>query len=162
MLNALFCPLSPRRSGDPYPLQLIPTTMAAAAAAATPGLGPLQLQVRDKKPQESTPGAFFFFFLWPLSSLSAGKQAATTFRFLLFFFFFCSFLHLGHAIGNKSVHPANDVPPAPTKTLISMVRSQKSPKTDTCGPPPPQPPQVWACDSGWKTEALRLTVSAEL
>uniref|UniRef100_A0A8C6KTC1 SRY-box transcription factor 5 n=1 Tax=Nothobranchius furzeri TaxID=105023 RepID=A0A8C6KTC1_NOTFU len=29
---------------DPYPLQLIPTTMAAAAAA-TPGLGPLQLQV---------------------------------------------------------------------------------------------------------------------
>uniref|UniRef100_A0A3Q4ATT2 HMG box domain-containing protein n=1 Tax=Mola mola TaxID=94237 RepID=A0A3Q4ATT2_MOLML len=28
---------------DPYPLQLIPTTMAAAAAAA-PGLGPLQLQ----------------------------------------------------------------------------------------------------------------------
>ncbi|XP_051247812.1 transcription factor SOX-5 isoform X13 [Dicentrarchus labrax] len=30
---------------DPYPLQLIPTTMAAAAAAATPGLGPLQLQL---------------------------------------------------------------------------------------------------------------------
>ena len=30
--------------GDPYPVQLIPTTMAAAAAA-TPGLGPLQLQV---------------------------------------------------------------------------------------------------------------------
>ncbi|GAB5573623.1 transcription factor SOX-5 isoform X5 [Prionailurus iriomotensis] len=29
--------------GDPYPVQLIPTTMAAAAAAA-PGLGPLQLQ----------------------------------------------------------------------------------------------------------------------
>ncbi|XP_074758382.1 transcription factor SOX-5 isoform X7 [Athene noctua] len=29
--------------GDPYPVQLIPTTMAAAAAA-TPGLGPLQLQ----------------------------------------------------------------------------------------------------------------------
>ncbi|XP_051544950.1 transcription factor SOX-5-like isoform X4 [Myxocyprinus asiaticus] len=29
---------------DPYPLQLIPTSMAAAAAAATPGLGPLQLQ----------------------------------------------------------------------------------------------------------------------
>uniref|UniRef100_A0A668AHR6 SRY-box transcription factor 5 n=1 Tax=Myripristis murdjan TaxID=586833 RepID=A0A668AHR6_9TELE len=29
---------------DPYPLQLIPTTMAAAAAA-TPSLGPLQLQV---------------------------------------------------------------------------------------------------------------------
>uniref|UniRef100_A0AAY4B883 HMG box domain-containing protein n=1 Tax=Denticeps clupeoides TaxID=299321 RepID=A0AAY4B883_9TELE len=29
---------------DPYPLQLIPTTMAAAAAA-TPGLGPLQLQL---------------------------------------------------------------------------------------------------------------------
>ncbi|XP_040293497.1 transcription factor SOX-5 isoform X2 [Bufo bufo] len=30
---------------DPYPLQLIPTTMAAAAAAAaTPGIGPLQLQ----------------------------------------------------------------------------------------------------------------------
>uniref|UniRef100_A0A8C4IAV8 SRY-box transcription factor 5 n=1 Tax=Dicentrarchus labrax TaxID=13489 RepID=A0A8C4IAV8_DICLA len=32
------------KPGDPYPLQLIPTTMAAAAAAATPGLGPLQLQ----------------------------------------------------------------------------------------------------------------------
>ncbi|XP_072000831.1 transcription factor SOX-5 [Engystomops pustulosus] len=31
---------------DPYPVQLIPTTMAAAAAAASPGLGPLQLQVR--------------------------------------------------------------------------------------------------------------------
>ncbi|XP_038852539.1 transcription factor SOX-5-like isoform X8 [Salvelinus namaycush] len=29
---------------DPYPLQLVPTTMAAAAAAATPGLGQLQLQ----------------------------------------------------------------------------------------------------------------------
>ncbi|PWA14661.1 hypothetical protein CCH79_00014371 [Gambusia affinis] len=29
-----------RDEGDPYPLQLIPTTMAAA----TPGLGPLQLQ----------------------------------------------------------------------------------------------------------------------
>uniref|UniRef100_A0A6Q2YVC4 HMG box domain-containing protein n=1 Tax=Esox lucius TaxID=8010 RepID=A0A6Q2YVC4_ESOLU len=29
---------------DPYPLQLIPTTMAAAAAAASPGLGQLQLQ----------------------------------------------------------------------------------------------------------------------
>lgn len=33
--------------GDPYPVQLIPTTMAAAAAA-TPGLGPLQLQVSPK------------------------------------------------------------------------------------------------------------------
>uniref|UniRef100_A0A8K9V1V9 SRY-box transcription factor 5 n=1 Tax=Oncorhynchus mykiss TaxID=8022 RepID=A0A8K9V1V9_ONCMY len=31
-------------SCDPYPLQLVPTTMAAAAAAATPGLGQLQLQ----------------------------------------------------------------------------------------------------------------------
>ncbi|XP_070977170.1 transcription factor SOX-5-like isoform X6 [Oncorhynchus clarkii lewisi] len=31
---------------DPYPLQLVPTTMAAAAAAATPGLGQLQLQGR--------------------------------------------------------------------------------------------------------------------
>ncbi|XP_064794576.1 transcription factor SOX-5-like isoform X10 [Oncorhynchus masou masou] len=29
---------------DPYPLQLVPTTMAAAAAAAAPGLGQLQLQ----------------------------------------------------------------------------------------------------------------------
>lgn len=37
-------------SGDPYPLQLIPTTMAAAAAA-TPGLGPLQLQVRLHRQQ---------------------------------------------------------------------------------------------------------------
>lgn len=36
-------------TGDPYPLQLIPTTMAAAAAA-TPGLGPLQLQVREYTP----------------------------------------------------------------------------------------------------------------
>lgn len=36
-------------SGDPYPLQLIPTTMAAAAAA-TPGLGPLQLQVSRRDP----------------------------------------------------------------------------------------------------------------
>uniref|UniRef100_A0AAZ3P9T4 HMG box domain-containing protein n=2 Tax=Oncorhynchus TaxID=8016 RepID=A0AAZ3P9T4_ONCTS len=32
------------KPGDPYPLQLVPTTMAAAAAAATPGLGQLQLQ----------------------------------------------------------------------------------------------------------------------
>ncbi|KAI4586394.1 hypothetical protein MJG53_004181 [Ovis ammon polii x Ovis aries] len=32
-----------QRTCDPYPVQLIPTTMAAAAAA-TPGLGPLQLQ----------------------------------------------------------------------------------------------------------------------
>lgn len=38
-------PLFVSFSDDPYPLQLIPTTMAAAAAA-TPGLGPLQLQVR--------------------------------------------------------------------------------------------------------------------
>lgn len=37
-------PIMLSSSGDPYPLQLIPTTMAAAAAA-TPGLGPLQLQV---------------------------------------------------------------------------------------------------------------------
>lgn len=36
--------------GDPYPVQLIPTTMAAAAAA-TPGLGPLQLQVSGSRPQ---------------------------------------------------------------------------------------------------------------
>ncbi|XP_069084674.1 transcription factor SOX-5 isoform X2 [Pleurodeles waltl] len=34
---------------DPYPLQLIPTTMAAAAAA-TPGLGPLQLQDESAQP----------------------------------------------------------------------------------------------------------------
>ncbi|XP_062299347.1 transcription factor SOX-5 isoform X4 [Scomber scombrus] len=34
---------------DPYPLQLIPTTMAAAAAAATPGLGPLQLQFLEER-----------------------------------------------------------------------------------------------------------------
>lgn len=34
-------PIMLSSSGDPYPLQLIPTTMAAA----TPGLGPLQLQV---------------------------------------------------------------------------------------------------------------------
>ncbi|KAL7828248.1 hypothetical protein AOLI_G00314000 [Acnodon oligacanthus] len=33
---------------DPYPLQLIPTSMAAAAAA-TPGLGPLQLQVPKQR-----------------------------------------------------------------------------------------------------------------
>ncbi|KAI6079368.1 Transcription factor SOX-5 isoform X10 [Aix galericulata] len=35
--------------GDPYPVQLIPTTMAAAAAA-TPGLGPLQLQDEVAQP----------------------------------------------------------------------------------------------------------------
>lgn len=35
---------------DPYPVQLIPTTMAAAAAAATPGLGPLQLQDEVAQP----------------------------------------------------------------------------------------------------------------
>ncbi|XP_055567600.1 transcription factor SOX-5 isoform X10 [Falco biarmicus] len=34
---------------DPYPVQLIPTTMAAAAAA-TPGLGPLQLQDEVAQP----------------------------------------------------------------------------------------------------------------
>ncbi|KAM9581308.1 transcription factor SOX-5 isoform 14-T16 [Guaruba guarouba] len=34
---------------DPYPVQLIPTTMAAAAAA-TPGLGPLQLQDEMAQP----------------------------------------------------------------------------------------------------------------
>uniref|UniRef100_A0A6Q2YT21 HMG box domain-containing protein n=1 Tax=Esox lucius TaxID=8010 RepID=A0A6Q2YT21_ESOLU len=35
---------------DPYPLQLIPTTMAAAAAAASPGLGQLQLQDEGAQP----------------------------------------------------------------------------------------------------------------
>uniref|UniRef100_A0AAZ3QIX6 HMG box domain-containing protein n=1 Tax=Oncorhynchus tshawytscha TaxID=74940 RepID=A0AAZ3QIX6_ONCTS len=35
---------------DPYPLQLVPTTMAAAAAAATPGLGQLQLQDEGAQP----------------------------------------------------------------------------------------------------------------
>ncbi|KAM4820453.1 transcription factor SOX-5 isoform 6-T7 [Thomomys bottae] len=34
---------------DPYPIQLVPTTMAAAAAA-TPGLGPLQLQEEAAQP----------------------------------------------------------------------------------------------------------------
>ncbi|XP_007895488.2 transcription factor SOX-5 isoform X3 [Callorhinchus milii] len=35
----------PGGCNEPYPLQLIPTTMAAAAAAAAPGLGQLQLQL---------------------------------------------------------------------------------------------------------------------
>eukprot|EP00069_Balaena_mysticetus_P003136 bmy_04176T0 len=37
-----------KNGGDPYPVQLIPTTMAAAAAA-TPGLGPLQLQIEVER-----------------------------------------------------------------------------------------------------------------
>lgn len=76
-------PLMLSSSGDPYPLQLIPTTMAAA----TPGLGALQLQV--------TSILWFCLFLrvpvlllWQLC-IFPNLSNKISFSPLVFFPFFC-------------------------------------------------------------------------
>ncbi|XP_062851711.1 transcription factor SOX-5 isoform X4 [Trichomycterus rosablanca] len=63
---------------DPYPLQLIPTTMAAAAAA-TPGLGPLQLQqlyAAQLAAMQVSPGAKHGSV--PQPNLAAGTHSPTS------------------------------------------------------------------------------------
>lgn len=70
--------------GDPYPVQLIPTTMAAAAAA-TPGLGPLQLQVSletmQKRQRLSNYGKQFSF---PLEHNKTNNVFGTPFSFKMY------------------------------------------------------------------------------
>ncbi|XP_022527479.2 transcription factor SOX-5 isoform X3 [Astyanax mexicanus] len=63
---------------DPYPLQLIPTSMAAAAAA-TPGLGPLQLQqlyAAQLAAMQVSPGAKHGAV--PQPNLAAGTHSPTS------------------------------------------------------------------------------------
>ncbi|XP_039524362.1 transcription factor SOX-5 isoform X6 [Rhinichthys klamathensis goyatoka] len=63
---------------DPYPLQLIPTTMAAAAAA-TPGLGPLQLQqlyAAQLAAMQVSPGAKHSTV--PQANLATGTHSPTS------------------------------------------------------------------------------------
>ncbi|XP_060745008.1 transcription factor SOX-5 isoform X3 [Tachysurus vachellii] len=63
---------------DPYPLQLIPTTMAAAAAA-TPGLGPLQLQqlyAAQLAAMQVSPGSKHSTV--PQSNLAAGTHSPSS------------------------------------------------------------------------------------
>ncbi|XP_065124721.1 transcription factor SOX-5 isoform X4 [Paramisgurnus dabryanus] len=81
---------------DPYPLQLIPTTMAAAAAA-TPGLGPLQLQqlyAAQLAAMQVSPGAKHSTM--PQGNLATGTLSPTS----------------GHSEKNRSTPPPKPKVPA--------------------------------------------------
>uniref|UniRef100_A0A8D3C6A3 SRY-box transcription factor 6 n=1 Tax=Scophthalmus maximus TaxID=52904 RepID=A0A8D3C6A3_SCOMX len=72
----LFPPGMSYKPGDNYPMQFIPSTMAAAAAS---GLSPLQLQVRLKNtwsPETQPPTCRFCWFLPSLQQLYAAQLAS--------------------------------------------------------------------------------------
>ncbi|XP_070294611.1 LOW QUALITY PROTEIN: transcription factor SOX-5 [Salvelinus sp. IW2-2015] len=97
---------------DPYPLQLVPTTMAAAAAAATPGLGQLQLQqlyAAQLAAMQVSPGAKHSSM--PQTNLNT------------------------HSPTNTHQEKSRSTPPPKPKVRTSECVRSESPSADPQGPP---------------------------
>ncbi|XP_072528970.1 transcription factor SOX-5 isoform X2 [Salminus brasiliensis] len=113
---------------DPYPLQLIPTSMAAAAAA-TPGLGPLQLQqlyAAQLAAMQVSPGAKHGAV--PQPNLAAGTHSPTS----------------GHNEKSRS-----SPPPKPKDEGAQPLNLSAKPKTsESKSPTSPASPQVPAMKLG--------------
>uniref|UniRef100_A0A673K3U3 Transcription factor SOX-5-like n=1 Tax=Sinocyclocheilus rhinocerous TaxID=307959 RepID=A0A673K3U3_9TELE len=117
------------KPGDPYPLQLIPTTMAAAAAA-TPGLGPLQLQQQLYAAQlaamQVSPGAKHSTV--PQANLATGTLSPTS----------------GQSEKNRSTPP-----PKPKDEGAQPLNLSSKPKaSESKSPTSPASPQVPALKLG--------------
>ncbi|XP_022527477.2 transcription factor SOX-5 isoform X2 [Astyanax mexicanus] len=113
---------------DPYPLQLIPTSMAAAAAA-TPGLGPLQLQqlyAAQLAAMQVSPGAKHGAV--PQPNLAAGTHSPTS----------------GHSEKSRT-----SPPPKPKDEGAQPLNLSAKPKTsESKSPTSPASPQVPAMKLG--------------
>ncbi|XP_052410923.1 transcription factor SOX-5 isoform X1 [Carassius gibelio] len=113
---------------DPYPLQLIPTTMAAAAAA-TPGLGPLQLQqfyAAQLAAMQVSPGAKHSTV--PQANLATGTHSPTS----------------GQSEKNRSTPP-----PKPKDEGAQPLNLSSKPKaSESKSPNSPASPQVPALKLG--------------
>uniref|UniRef100_A0A672NAM8 Transcription factor SOX-5-like n=1 Tax=Sinocyclocheilus grahami TaxID=75366 RepID=A0A672NAM8_SINGR len=113
---------------DPYPLQLIPTTMAAAAAA-TPGLGPLQLQqlyAAQLAAMQVSPGAKHSTV--PQANLATGTHSPTS----------------GQSEKNRSTPP-----PKPKDEGAQPLNLSSKPKaSESKSPTSPASPQVPALKLG--------------
>nr|XP_055046490.1 transcription factor SOX-5 isoform X7 [Misgurnus anguillicaudatus] len=113
---------------DPYPLQLIPTTMAAAAAA-TPGLGPLQLQqlyAAQLAAMQVSPGAKHSTM--PQGNLASGTLSPTS----------------GQGEKNRSTPP-----PKPKDEGAQPLNLSSKPKaSESKSPTSPASPQVPAMKLG--------------
>ncbi|XP_058629701.1 transcription factor SOX-5 isoform X5 [Onychostoma macrolepis] len=113
---------------DPYPLQLIPTTMAAAAAA-TPGLGPLQLQqlyAAQLAAMQVSPGAKHSTV--PQANLATGTLSPTS----------------GQSEKNRSTPP-----PKPKDEGAQPLNLSSKPKaSESKSPTSPASPQVPALKLG--------------
>uniref|UniRef100_A0AAR2KQW0 HMG box domain-containing protein n=1 Tax=Pygocentrus nattereri TaxID=42514 RepID=A0AAR2KQW0_PYGNA len=113
---------------DPYPLQLIPTSMAAAAAA-TPGLGPLQLQqlyAAQLAAMQVSPGAKHGTV--PQPNLATGTHSPTS---------------------GQSEKSRSSTPPKPKDEGAQPLNLSAKPKTsESKSPTSPASPQVPAMKLG--------------
>uniref|UniRef100_A0A452G6W2 SRY-box transcription factor 5 n=1 Tax=Capra hircus TaxID=9925 RepID=A0A452G6W2_CAPHI len=126
---------------DPYPVQLIPTTMAAAAAA-TPGLGPLQLQqlyAAQLAAMQVSPGG-------KLPGVSQGN--------------------LGAAVSPTSIHTdksTNSPPPKSKDEVAQPLNLSAKPKTsDGKSPTSPTSPHMPALRINSGAGPLKASVPASL
>uniref|UniRef100_A0A803VCV9 SRY-box transcription factor 5 n=1 Tax=Ficedula albicollis TaxID=59894 RepID=A0A803VCV9_FICAL len=126
---------------DPYPVQLIPTTMAAAAAA-TPGLGPLQLQqlyAAQLAAMQVSPGG-------KIPGISQGN--------------------LGAAMSPTSIHTdksTNSPPPKSKDEVAQPLNLSAKPKTsDGKSPTSPTSPHMPALRINSGASSLKSSVPATL
>ncbi|XP_074860905.1 transcription factor SOX-5 isoform X4 [Carettochelys insculpta] len=126
---------------DPYPVQLIPTTMAAAAAA-TPGLGPLQLQqlyAAQLAAMQVSPGG-------KIPGIPQGS--------------------LGAAVSPTSIHTdkSTNSPPAKSKDEVAQpLNLSAKPKTsEGKSPTSPTSPHMPALRINSGTSSLKSSVPATL
>uniref|UniRef100_A0A8V0YML5 SRY-box 5 n=1 Tax=Gallus gallus TaxID=9031 RepID=A0A8V0YML5_CHICK len=126
---------------DPYPVQLIPTTMAAAAAA-TPGLGPLQLQqlyAAQLAAMQVSPGG-------KIPGISQGN--------------------LGAAVSPTSIHTdksTNSPPPKSKDEVAQPLNLSAKPKTsDGKSPTSPTSPHMPTLRINSGTSSLKSSVPATL
>ncbi|XP_028913969.1 transcription factor SOX-5 isoform X4 [Ornithorhynchus anatinus] len=128
---------------DPYPVQLIPTTMAAAAAAtATPGLSPLQLQ------------QLYAAQLAPCRCLPGGKLPGVPQG------------NLATALSPTSIHPdksTNSPPPKSKDEAAQPLNLSAKPKTsDGKSPTSPSSPHMPALRISGGAGSLKPSVPATL
>ncbi|XP_067415305.1 transcription factor SOX-5 isoform X7 [Emydura macquarii macquarii] len=126
---------------DPYPVQLIPTTMAAAAAA-TPGLGPLQLQqlyAAQLAAMQVSPGG-------KIPGIPQGN--------------------LGAAVSPTSIHTdksTNSPPPKSKDEVAQPLNLSAKPKTsEGKSPTSPSSPHMPALRINSGASSLKSSVSATL
>ncbi|GAB1291421.1 Transcription factor SOX-5 [Apodemus speciosus] len=170
--------------GDPYPVQLIPTTMAAAAAA-TPGLGPLQLQgvpcvsdaLRDQK--RPNPLQLDLQRIVP-PHMGAGNQTGLLYKSTQFYAAQLAAMqvspggkllglpqgNLGAAVSPTSIHTdksTNSPPPKSKDEVAQPLNLSAKPKTsDGKSPASPTSPHMPALRINSGAGPLKASVPAAL